>query len=107
MFIEYGSHLLQRYKAESVSGVSKPTTLVLIIAIFASALLVVYSKHRQRLLFADYQQLQIRLDSVETQWGRLLLEEATLGDLNRVESISTTELEMGVPSPGHVMRVDR
>lgn len=84
---------------------SQAITGLLIAAVFVCALLVVFSKHRQRLLFAEYQQLQIRTDRAEVEWGQLLLEEATLGNMNRVEQIAADQLDMRVPEPDQVVLV--
>lgn len=68
----------------------------------ASALGVVYTKHRSRDLFIELQSLQRDRDHMEVEWGRLQLELATLANPGYVERIAREDRGMRVPDPDEV-----
>lgn len=61
---------------------------------FVSALGVVLVKHESRRLFVDLQRLEQARDDLNVNWGRLQLEQSTLGSQGRIESIARERLAM-------------
>ena len=59
-----------------------------------SAIFVVTTAHRTRLLTAEREQLVLERDALDIEWRNLILEENALGDHSRVESIATDKLRM-------------
>jgi len=70
---------------------------VLIFMVMASAISVVYSKHLNRKMFVELQQLNKSIDNLNIEWGRLQLEEGAWADHGRVEKIARKELNMILP----------
>lgn len=68
--------------------------LILLIAVLVSALFVVTTAHRTRLLTAEREQLVLEKDALDIEWRNLILEENALGDHSRVERIATEKLQM-------------
>ena len=76
--------------------------LGLIVAVFASALGVVFSTNESRKLFVELQGLQKVRDELSAEWGRLQLEQSTLTTHGKVEQAARTRLGMVNPSPQQV-----
>lgn len=72
-------------------------SVVLVIAITASALSVIYSAYEYRDLFNRQQVLVTQWDEFQVEWGQLLLEESALGANNRVERVASKQLAMMSP----------
>ncbi|CNH83922.1 cell division protein FtsL [Yersinia pekkanenii] len=68
--------------------------LILLIAVLVSAVLVVTTAHRTRLLTAEREQLVLERDALDIEWRNLILEENALGDHSRVERIAIDKLKM-------------
>ncbi|PLR41037.1 cell division protein FtsL [Chimaeribacter californicus] len=68
--------------------------VILLIAVLVSAVLVVTTAHRTRLLTAEREQLVLERDALDIEWRNLILEENALGDHSRVEQIATQKLQM-------------
>ncbi|CAH0188121.1 Cell division protein FtsL [Rahnella aquatilis] len=68
--------------------------LILMIAVLVSAILVVTTAHRTRLLAAQREQLVLERDALDIEWRNLILEENALGDHSRVERIAKAKLQM-------------
>jgi len=71
--------------------------LLLVGAVFGSALAVVVARHESRRLFVELQALETLRDGMHEQWGRLQLEEATWGTHGRVEELARERLGMRQP----------
>ncbi len=69
----------------------------LTLAITVSALGVVYSQHRSRELFVELQQLERERAALDTEWGRLELEQSTWATQGRIERIARERLDMRLP----------
>ena len=65
--------------------------LILFIGVLVSAVLVVTTTHKTRLLT---EQLVLERDALDIEWRNLILEENALGDHSRVERIATEKLQM-------------
>ena len=76
----------------------KLALLTLLVAIFASAIGVVYNKHLSRSLFVESRKLQTTIDELDIDWGRLQLEQSTWGTHGRVENLAGKKLGMFVPN---------
>ncbi|GAA0475736.1 MULTISPECIES: cell division protein FtsL [Tatumella] len=68
--------------------------LLLLIAVLASAIMVVITTHKTRLLTAQREQLVLEKDSLDIEWRNLILEENALGDHSRVERLAIEKLHM-------------
>ncbi len=79
--------------------------VVLILAVFASAIEVVVARHESRRLFVELQDLEDVRDALNEEWGRLQLEQSTWATDARVESLAHTELNMRAPAVDAVVLV--
>ncbi|MGL9759918.1 MAG: cell division protein FtsL [Symbiopectobacterium sp.] len=68
--------------------------LLLLISALVSAVLVVTTVHKTRLLTVQREQLLLERDALDIEWRNLILEENALGDHSRVERIATEKLHM-------------
>lgn len=71
--------------------------LALVVMVMASAISVVYSKHKNRKLFVELSQINKNIDELNIEWGRLQLEEGAWSDHGRIEKIARTQLNMKLP----------
>lgn len=71
---------------------------VLVSLLLGSALAVIYSKYRTRLLFIEIQKQERELDKEAIKWGQLQLEITTLTAENRVEIEAHNRLKMVLPN---------
>lgn len=72
--------------------------IVVIVANIATAIAVVYARHQHRVLFVQLNQLDKARDELNIEFGRLQLEQATVGESNRVERIARERLGMKSPN---------
>ncbi|GAB2795980.1 hypothetical protein GCM10027040_22960 [Halomonas shantousis] len=70
---------------------------VLIVASLASAVAITTCAHLTRVQYARFQGLEHEQDQLQTEWGRLLLEESTWSAPARIERLAAERLEMHVP----------
>jgi cell division protein FtsL len=71
--------------------------LLLMMVAVGSALAVVYTKHRSRMLFAEVQRFEQELQEYEEEWGQLQLEQNTWAEHSRIERLARTRMEMILP----------
>ena len=71
--------------------------LVLVGAVFSSAIGVVLARHESRKLFIELQNLEKYRDEMDIEWGRLQLEESTWATHGRVEQLAIDRLDMIAP----------
>ena len=76
---------------------------LLIIAVLMSAIGLVYSKHLSRKLFVELQQLKQQVTDLDTEWGRLQLEQSAWADHGRIEKIARERLLMKQPEADAVV----
>jgi cell division protein FtsL len=76
----------------------------LLVAVVASAIVVVKTKHENRTLVHQLEQLRAEKARLETEWAQLQLEEATLAHHGRVEQIAREKLRMTEPRDTRVVR---
>ncbi len=72
--------------------------ILLVVAVLASAVAVVYVKNLDRQLFGDLQTLKQTRDSLHVEYGQLLLEQNTLATPARVQAIAQRQLGMSIPA---------
>lgn len=75
---------------------------VLFVMVMATAIGLVYSKHKTRKLFVELQQLNKEVVSLNTEWGRLQLEQSAWSDHGRIEQIARERLDMVIPEAEQV-----
>ncbi len=76
---------------------SRLVMVVLVAAVFASAIEVVLCQHESRKLFVQIQALDRARDKLNEQWGRLQLEQSTWATADRIETLARTKLGMHEP----------
>ena len=79
--------------------------VAMILACIASAIGVVYARHRHRLLFVELAKLEKVRDELNIEFGRLQLEQATVAESNRIDQIARTRLGMKFPEARDVVVV--
>ncbi len=79
--------------------------LILLIAVLITAIMVVMTTQKTRLLTAQRQQLVLDRDGLDIEWRNLILEENALGDHSRVERLASEKLQMQHvdPSLEHIL----
>ena len=75
---------------------------LLFVAVLATAIGLVYSKHQTRKLFVELQQLNKEVVSLNTEWGQLQLEQSAWSDHGRIERIARERLGMVNPDSTQV-----
>ena len=78
---------------------------VLILANVASAIGVVYARHRHRQLFVELSRLEKARDELNIEFGRLQLEQATWAESNRIDQVARTKLGMKFPESSDIVVV--
>lgn len=79
--------------------------VLLVAAVFGSALGVVYTQHEARKLFAQLQGLHNARDQLNVEWGQLQLEQSTWATHGRIDAIAREKLGMLIPPPKAVVLV--
>lgn len=74
------------------------TLLILIALSLASALAVVYMKHRTRMLFTEVESLKVTVDEYDEQIRTLGLEQNTHSMPGTIESVAKNRLKMTLPN---------
>lgn len=77
-------------------------TPVLWVLVLASAAGAIYCKHRSRELFVELEQLNVRRDNLEIEWGQLQLEQSAWSTHAYVERVASTQLKMAMPAPREI-----
>ncbi len=80
-----------------MNRVSALLPLGLLLAVVVSALSVVGTKHENRALVSELDELRRERERLEMEWAQLQLEEATLAHHGRVERIAREQLKMVEP----------
>lgn len=75
---------------------------VLLLAVMASAIAVVWARHQNRVSFVALSQMQNQRDALNVEFGRLELEQATWAAPGRIEEIARSQLGMVNPAPADV-----
>ena len=80
---------------------------ILLGAVIASAIGVVYSIQQSRELFVELTKLGNERDDLNFEFGRLELEQSTSAENNRVEQIARGRLGMVSPNPADTVVIRR
>ena len=75
----------------------------LVLAVVASAIAVVWSRHQHRQAYIALSTLQNQRDDLNIEFGRLQLEQATWSEANRIEQVAGTRLGMRFPGDEDVV----
>lgn len=75
---------------------------VLLLAVVASGIAVVWARHQDRAAFVELSKLQNERDALNVEFGRLELEQATWASPSRIETIARGQLGMISPPPTSV-----
>lgn len=81
-------------KIRSLAPIALP---VLWLAVLASAVQVIYGRHKARDLFVHLEKLNAERDSLEMEWGRLQLEQSYWSSHAFVERVASSKLQMNLP----------
>ncbi|KAA0068592.1 cell division protein FtsL [Rhodanobacter sp. T12-5] len=73
--------------------------LMLLAAVLASALGVVWTRHESRVLFVSLTGLQNQRDELNIEYGKLELEQATYAEPRRIDDEARQKLGMVDPRP--------
>ena len=79
--------------------------IVLLVALMASALAVIYCKNYSRSIFIDIERHERALDQYEVEWGQMQLELSTLAEQNRVEAIAKERLKLIMPPRENIIYI--
>ncbi|SDJ90251.1 cell division protein FtsL [Billgrantia gudaonensis] len=80
-----------------LGGVRLALVALLAVACLASAMASISASHLTREQYARLQQLERERDQLQTEWGRLLLEESTWSSPARIERLASERLDMRLP----------
>lgn len=80
-----------------LGGVRLGLVVLLVMACLASAMASIAVSHQTREQYARLQQLERERDQLQTEWGRLLLEESTWSSPARIERLAVERLDMRLP----------
>lgn len=75
---------------------------VLLLAVIASSIAVVWARHQDRAAFVELSKLQNQRDALNVEFGRLELEQATWASPSRIEQIARGQLGMISPPAASV-----
>lgn len=79
--------------------------VLLVIAVVASAMLVIELRHRNRMAFVELQSVQAQRDALNTETGQLLLEQGAWSEHRRIEGLARERLGMSIPQSQQVVVV--
>jgi len=83
---------------------ARPATgFLLVLAIIASSIGVVYAKHEGRKQFVELQALGYEKDRMDVEWGQLQLEQSTLTTQGQIEHAARSRLGMISPAPDQMV----
>lgn len=84
---------------------SRLLLIVLLVCNIASAIGVVFMRHRHRQLFVELSRLEYARDELNIEFGRLQLEQATLAQATRVDQEARGRLGMKFPEAADIVVV--
>ena len=77
--------------------------VVLLLAIMASGIAVVYARQQHRQAYIELNRLVKQRDESNLEFSRLQLEQATWAETNRIEQVATQRLGMVSPQGDNVV----
>jgi cell division protein FtsL len=81
-------------------------TSALATVVIGCALIVVETKHQNRTLVHELEQLRQEKARLDTEWAQLQLEEATLAHHGRIEQLARDKVGMVAPADTQVVKAD-
>ena len=81
--------------------------LMLLLAVIASAVGVVYARQESRSMFVELTRLTTERDDLNFEYGRLELEQATAAEANRIEQLARGHFGMVSPQPATTVVIKR
>ena len=84
---------------------SRLLLIILLACTVASAIGVVFVRHRHRQTFIELSRAERKRDDINLEFGRLQLEQATLAEANRVDRIAREKLGMKFPEAADIVVV--
>lgn len=82
---------------------SRLLLIVLLACTIASAIGVVFMRHRHRQTFVELSRVERARDEINIEFGRLQLEQATLAEATRVDRVARERLGMNFPEAADVV----
>lgn len=79
--------------------------LILVGAVFSSAINVVLAQHQARKTFVEIEEFQKQKDKLNEEWGKLQLEQSTWSTDDRIEKIARMELDMVEPDENSLVLI--
>jgi cell division protein FtsL len=67
------------------------------LGVLASAVQVIYARHKARDVFVHLEKLNAERDSLDIEWGRLQLEQSYWSSNAFVERVANAKLQMNLP----------
>ena len=78
---------------------------VLLLAVVASAVAVVWTHHLRRSLFVELDEVDARRDRLQVEWGRLQIEQSTWAASDRIERTAAEKLNLHLSRAGATVLV--
>ncbi len=86
-----------------MSDVPKIGLVVLLPIVVMSALMVVYVKYQERVLFTKLQKEIYHQDKLEVEWSRLQLEQHTWSSSSRIEKLAKQKVGLQAPTTEQII----
>ena len=80
-------------------------TSILLLAVVASAVLVVRMHHERRNLFVELDKADVRRDRLQVEWGKLQIEQSVWAASDRIERIAAEKLGLHLSRAGATVLV--
>lgn len=77
----------------------------LFLALIVSGVGVIYTQYLHRKLFVELKALEYERDTMEDEWGRLLLERSVWAARGRIEHIARERLALEMPAAADIVLV--
>jgi cell division protein FtsL len=74
--------------------------------IIVSAFAVIAGSHRSRSKFIELQELLVKAQDYDVEWGQLLIEKSTLASYLGLENVAKDELKMTFPVRSQIVIVE-
>lgn len=81
--------------------------VMILLAVIASSIGVIYARQESRRLFVEYTELTKKRDELNFEFGRLELEQATAAEANRIDRIARADLGMIAPGAANTVVIKR
>ncbi len=79
--------------------------VALAVALFVSAVALVYVQHYRRMQFVELRKLERERDAMQVEWGQLKLEQSTWATHERIERLALDALDLRMPTAAEVVLV--